>query len=730
MSLPQMNRRQFLAVGSLSAMAASVPLFDSMSVAQPSVAQGEKWYEHAYRRAVIDMHIPDWDPAFLSQFDPEQYADMLVKSQAQSVVCYCQSHVGLFNFPTEVGTPHAAFANRNMMQEMIAACHARNVAVQLYCSLIFDRTAADQHPDWRMRTWEGKIQGEGGRHGVMCINSPYREYVRAFVTEICQKFEFEGIRFDMTFWPWLCFCEHCENRFSHEVGGEIPRVIDWFDPRWVAFQRKREAWLVEFAAIATSTVREQRPQASVEHQSSTFPLNWMFGVTAPLASQNDFLQGDFYGDSLQGSFVRKLLEDLTPNRPFGYETSFSVSLQDHTARKPAPLLAAKAAAAIADQAAFVFIDAIDPIGTVNPHPHERMGEVFEQFLPYYTELGGDRVADIAIYYSPESKFDPATNGRPVSNPDTSDSHTHSSMQAARALLRHHLPWKVVTRHSLEDLIGSTSVKLLILSNVHMLDAAECDLIRKFVEAGGALYASGGTSLLDPLGNRHDDFQLADVFGVTLTESNWQPFDHYIAPTSEGESLFVDFDSAYPSFHQGYGMRVIPHPGANVLATTTLPWPTDDNSRFASIHSNPPWVKSDQAEIVANAFGAGRGIYSASVIENTETLEATFIETVKSLAGPSTCTVDAPPFVEMTLFHQPDRNRYLLSLVNFPSELPGVPIHDINVTLRFAEEIESVRRVRDGQPLEFGTSIESNTGFTIPVLETLEMVEIGVERRSS
>ena len=84
--------------------------------------------------------------------------------------------------------------------------------------------------------------------------------------------------------------------------------------------------------------------------------------------RNDFLQGDFYGDALQGSFVRKLLEDLTPSRPFGYETSFSVSLQDHTARKSEALLEAKASAAIADAAAFIFIDAIDPVGTVNPQP--------------------------------------------------------------------------------------------------------------------------------------------------------------------------------------------------------------------------------------------------------------------------------------------------------------------------------------------------------------------------
>ncbi len=724
MSLPELNRRQFLAAGGWSTLAAGLPVWAVANSARATAVQGEAWYESAYRRAVIDMHIPDWDPAFLSQFDPQQYAEMLVKSKAQSVVCYCQSHVGLFNFPTEVGTPHAAFAERNMLGEMIDACHERDIAVQLYTSLIFDRTAADQHPEWRMRTWDGKIQGEGGRHGVLCVNSPYREYVRQFVTEICQKFEFEGIRFDMTFWPWLCFCEHCQSRFDSEVGGEIPQTIDWFDPRWVAFQRKREAWLVEFAKIATDTVREHRPVATVEHQSSTFPLNWMFGVTAPLAAQNDFLQGDFYGDSLQGSFVRKLLEDLTPNRPFGYETSFSVSLQDHTARKPAPLLAAKAAAAIADQAAFVFIDAIDPIGTVNPNPHERMGQVFEQFMPYYSVLGGERVADIGIYYSPESKFDPATSGRPVSNPDTGDSHTSSSMQVARALLRHHLPWRVVTRGSLEEVIEAGKVKLLILSNVHMLDADECASLRRFVENGGSLYVSGGTSILDPAGVKHDDFQLADVLGVSLIEANWQPYNHYIAPTTtDWQPMFDGIDATYPAFQTGYGMRIAPHDGTTVLATTTLPWPTDDPSRFASIHSNPPWVTTDQAEIVLHEFGNGRTIYSASVIENSEIMEGPLISLLQSLAGPPTCTVDAPPFVEMTLFHQPSGARFLLSLVNFPSELPGVPIHDIRVTLRIAPGVFAITQLPDSTPLDFVADDDGTINFTIPKLETLAMIEV-------
>lgn len=713
-----LSRREFLET--VGATAAAISLPGAFVVAQSPTQSASRWFTHAYRRAVIDMHIPDWDPAFLSKFDPNQYADMLVKSRAQSIVCYCQSHVGLFNYPTKVGHEHKAFAGRNMLGEMIDACHKRNIAVQLYTSLIFDRTAGDDHPEWRMRTWEGKVQGEGGRHAVLCINSPYREYVRSFVTEICQTFDFEGIRFDMTFWPWLCFCEHCQQRFDAEVGGEIPKTINWLDEKWVAFQRRREAWLVEFARIATDTVRQHKPKTTVEHQASTFPLNWMFGVTAPLAAQNDFLQGDFYGDQLQGSFVRKLLENLTPRRPFGYETSFSVNLADHTARKPTALLEAKASAAIADHAAFIFIDAIDPVGTVNPNPHERMGQVFEKLMPYYEHLGGERIRDVAIYYSPESKFSFSGNGRPVSNPDTSDSHTTAAMQAARRMIEAHIPLGVVTKMDL--FAGLNDIPVLILPNINMLSASEADNLRDWVAEGGRLYASGATSIVDPQGRQSRDFLLGDVFGSSLEEAIWSDRPRYLAPTDAGSKHFVDFDANYPAFVTSFGMRIKAREGAQVLATTTKPWPAPDATKFASIHSNPPWEKTDEPEIVRNSFGRGEVIYSASPIELVETLGDTFTNLIRELLPQQRMQVDAPKCVEATLFDQPDRKRSVLSLVNFQKDLPNIPVEGVRVTLNLGREVHGVTLLpgNDAIPIERNGSLVT---FKPPRLETLQMFAV-------
>jgi hypothetical protein len=679
------------------------------------------WYANAYRRAVIDMHIPDWDDKFLSEFDPDQYVRMLVTSRAQSIVCYCQSHVGLFNFPTEVGQQHRAWKGRNVLGELIDRCHQHEIAVQLYTSLIFDRWAGDQHPEWRIRTWDNKIQGEGGRHAVLCPNSPYREYVRAFVSEICQKFDFEGIRFDMTFWPWFCFCQYCEQRMASEVGGAIPRTIDWQDPAWVAFQRARERWLVDFARLATDTVRTLKPQASVEHQSSTYPLNWMFGVTAALAGQNDFLQGDFYGDQLQGSFVRKLLQRLTPNRPFGYETSFSVALKDHTAMKSAALLEAKASAAIADGAAFIFIDAIDPIGTVNPRAHQRMGKIFDRLMPYYSHLGGQRVDDIAIYFSPESKFDMHASGRPVSNPDTSDAHTQSAMQAASRLISRQLPLGVITKESLGDL---AELKVLVLSNVNMMDREECDAIRQWVRAGGKLLATGGSSLVDKSGRRQDDFMLADVFGVSVVNADWSPRNHYIVPTAQGQSLFAEYDHKYPAFCEGYGFEVQPHDATQILATTAVPWPRHDPSRFSSIHSDPPWQWTDRPEIVRHAFGKGTAIYCSSLIENLKLLGETFVGLVRDLENRFHFEATAPPCVEVTMFLQADRQRYLLSILNFQDQLPNLPIDDIEVRLRLPENVSRIGHLPDNTPVPFSRR-DDQIVFRPPRLETLQLLSVEI-----
>jgi hypothetical protein len=720
------NRRAFLAATGMVAggvMADALPSLTSTIAATgtaPNPWPKPRWYENAWRRAVIDMHIPDWDPAFLSKFDPDEYVRALVTSRAQSIVLYAQSHTGLFNYPTQVGQAHRGLKGRDLVAELITRCHRHDIACVLYVSVIHDRWAADQHPEWRVVHPNGGAFGAGSRHGFVCPNSPYRDYVRDWTREMAGRFDLDGMRFDMTFWTCVCYCAHCRRRWADEVGGEMPRVVDWTDERWVTLQRQREAWLGEFAARCTQTVKALKPHASVEHQSSTYPLSWNNGVASPLVAQNDFLQGDFYGDALQGSFVRKLLASLTPHRPAGFETSVSVSLQDHTARKSEALLEAKASAAIADAAAFIFIDAIDPVGTVNPHAHERMGRVFDRLKPLYPELGGERVADVGIYYSLESKFDMRQNGRSVVDVDPgADSHTRSSMQAARWLIASHLPFEVVTRSNLDQL---PRLKTLLLCNVHHLDAREVSAFREWVRGGGTLYASAGSSLVNTQGQRQPDFQLADVFGVSLEQVAWRDFDHYLAPTAAGQDLFAGWDTRYPAFIPGVGLQVRLRPGATALATRSRPWPAPDARAFASIHSNPPWQTTDLPEVAYQRYGQGACIYAASSVEDHDHLGEAFPRLIRHLAGPLSIEVETHPSVEVTLFRQADRKRHLLALVSFQKDLPNLPVANARVRLRLAQQIHTIELVPEGRRLNL-TREADVVECVIPRIDTLQLVAI-------
>jgi hypothetical protein len=428
-------------------------------------------------------------------------------------------------------------ASAGVAAEMIERCHRRHIAVVLYASLIHDRWAFDNHPEWRGKHARGFEFGTNSRYG--------------------------------------------------------------------------------------------KPAASVEHQSSTYPLGWSNGVSYPLVPQNDFLQGDFYGDALQGSFVRKLLSELTPNRPFGYETSFSTELRDHTGKKSEALLEAKASAAIADCAAFIFIDAID--------------------------------------------------------------------QLAR-------------------------FKVLILSNVHHLSPDEARAIREFVRQGGGVYASGGTSLVTTSGRRLPDFQLADVFGVSLVKADWSDREHYVAPTPAGAADFAGWEATHSPFLKGYGFEVRALPGAEVLATTRLPWPAPEPSRFSSIHSNPPWVPTGNPETVFNRFGAGRVIYCASELEEVEGLQDTFIRLLRRLQPSFTFEATAPAAVELTLFHQPDRRRYLLSMVNFQHDLPNIPVDDIQVQLRLPHGVRSMRQLVVGKAMRHRERNGVVT-FTTPRLHSLALFAV-------
>ncbi len=125
----------------------------------------------------------------------------------------------------------------------------------------------------------------------------------------------------MLFWPFVCYCPHCERRFREEEGAKLPRVIDWHNPTWTAFQRGRERWMKEFAGMLTDAVRRTRPTMTSTHQLSPVLHDWRMAMPYDLTDVCDYASGDFYGPPAQQSLVCKIFEDLSVRKPFEFMTS-------------------------------------------------------------------------------------------------------------------------------------------------------------------------------------------------------------------------------------------------------------------------------------------------------------------------------------------------------------------------------------------------------------------------
>jgi hypothetical protein len=60
------------------------------------------WYERSLR-SLLDFHIDDWHPDFLSRYDPEHFADCVVRLGSTAATVFANAHTGLRNYPTRAG---------------------------------------------------------------------------------------------------------------------------------------------------------------------------------------------------------------------------------------------------------------------------------------------------------------------------------------------------------------------------------------------------------------------------------------------------------------------------------------------------------------------------------------------------------------------------------------------------------------------------------------------------
>ncbi len=671
------------------------------------------WFSDCYRRNLVDMHIEDWDETFLSRFDPAAYVANLKKAHIQAPMLYLQSHVGHCYWPTKSGHMHSAFRGReDMMLRLVQLCQAEGMHVVGYYSLIYNTVEEDNHPAWRLYGEDGKSARErGGRYGLCCPNNPaYRDFVKVQIKEMADYFPgLAGMFYDMTFFPGVCQCEHCRERYLKETGkgalpdGKLPSP-NWSEPEWLAFQSLRVRWMGEFARFVTETTREYMPGITVEHNyaNAVAAGDAMCCSTEAVNEWCDYAGGDLYGDLYNHSFTAKYYDAVTNNKPLEYMTCrCDKTLGVHTVTKTEEQLMVEVMLTAAHHGASFLIDAIDPVGTLDSRVYDRVGRVFEKQMPYEPYFTGDMVKEVGVYY--------ATTGRYNSHGNPALTNKTAAIALTRTMIEEHIPMGIVANTKTKELSGYRLVCAPHIAGIS--DENRADLVR-YVANGGHLYFSGG----------EDPALIQRFFGGECTGYTEEKAV-YMAPTAMGETLLAPFNRAYP-FPTEASLPVLANVRGEVLATMTMPYTKPTERRFASIHSNPPGIPTEIPAILRTTYGKGTVIWSAYPIENDgrRAHKNLILSLLSTLLDRTNLTVrtTAPRQVELVTFRAGER--LTISAVDLLCTDELLPVPSFTVEIR-TDNPGKVRLLGETE-VEIPASYENGyTKFTVENLIMFDMYAI-------
>ncbi|MCM1049611.1 MAG: alpha-L-fucosidase [Clostridiales bacterium] len=638
------------------------------------------WIEGNYRRNLMDMHIDDWNPKFLSRLNVDEYVDALKDAGIQAAMVKGRSHTGLAYYPTKIGRMHKGLKGFDFFGTMVEKCHENGIAVVAYFSQIFDNWAYENHPEWRLVTGDGKGLQEyrgtsdfkSGRYGIMCPNNEeYREYVKACLTEMNELYDFEGMFLDMTFFPEVCYCPSCRKKYKVETGKELPRIIDWNSQEWLDYVYKRDEWLAEYARFATACVKKIKPHVTIEHQFSRITGPWIDGSSELLLDAIDCASGDYYGGFLQQTFINKYYKNVSPYLPFVYHTSrCDPALEYHTTTKTQEELLLHIITALVHNGAFLLVDAINPDGSIVPDVyHNIMKKVYEITSQYEQYVNGCLYHDAAIWFASHAKYDPNETRHDVMDKVFWPKfYTESPVCAAAILRENNIPFEVIGTKN----IRSERAKVLILSHVANIRDEEMDEIEAYLNAGGNLLISGH------IGNKRLE-KLLGVRVIGRTEHNFT----YMSPTNAGADLFAGFSHLAPltiDMHQTE-VEIVDNENLTVLATMTLPYTMTGTSEFAAIHSNPPGVYTDSPCALLKETQNSKIIWISAPIEMSKPYMSrqVYMRMVDYLRGEASFTSNAPKFVEVLEWNKNGVDYF--AVINEQEESPIAPMYDITIEVK-------------------------------------------------
>jgi hypothetical protein len=687
------TRRTFLGQAAAAALAGE-GVGPAAADEAPAAAKALPWYRRTLRWG--QTNITEIDPA---GYDVGWWRRHWKRARVQGVIVNAGGIVAYY--PSKYPLHHrpAALGDRDLYGELARAAHDDGLAVLAR----MDSNRAHEafykaHPDWFAVDGSGKPYRAGELY-VACVNSPYyEEYIPAILREVIGRSRPEGVTDNS--WSGLgresiCHCANCVKKFKGRTGKAVPRAADWDDPvyrEWVRwnYDRRLEIWdlnnRVTRAAGGPDCLWVGMNSGSISGQCRSFrdyPEICRRAEIILLDHQARSQSAGFQQNAEVGKLVHGLLgwDKLVPESMAMYQAGRPTFRK---ASRPEP------------EARLWMLEGF--AGTIQPWWHH-VGAYHEDRRQYRTAERINRwheanqeylvrrepVAGVGVVWSQGN-----TDYYGRDNPEEMVELPLRGM--VNALVRARIPYVPVHADHVERLGPGLSV--LVLPNLAAMSDSQCRAVRRFVERGGHLVATGQTSLYDPWGDPRADFALGGLLGAHVAPGR-RPSNKADRQRA-GETLHSYLRLAPELRAAVYGPKAGTEPaavgkrhpalkgfeetdilpfggslggvraadGTQVLATFIPPFPT-----------YPPetsWMREPRTDvpglIVHTARGGGRVAYLPADLDRRYARDGlpdhgTLLANLVRWASGDTLplTVRGPGLIDCHLYRQP--NRLILHLVN-------------------------------------------------------------------
>ncbi len=387
--------------------------------------------------------------------------------------------------------------------------------------------------------------------------------------------------------------------FRDQYHAELPRQATW-EETWRQFLEFRYRSVERFAERLRSVVQRRVPGLCVVMNYHGAPnFDWRVGQQPVRHSlYSDLSTGETYtpmfGEMYPGMAAR-FARNLSPGKPFEMVAWRMNRITDFTV-KPLPQLRWELATCLANGGSAMLIDQPFHDGQLDPVAYDRVAEAFAECQQLRPHLEGEFVKHVALFYSCRS--------RDLFGREQQQRFLQPVMGVYKALIESHIGVDFVFDETI-DLQRLRQFPLLVLPNVGAISPSEAELFRQYVDQGGQLIATGETSLYDQHGERLNDFQLADLFGVQFERA--LDCDHCYfrdVPDPFGRGI----DARYHVLCPG-GVQLVTASGAEpwgdlyeAFFKKSLP------DQFFSHNIHPPYQRVGPALFV-NRFGEGTCVYA-------------------------------------------------------------------------------------------------------------------------